>query len=724
MRARTLTAAVLLLGLAAMPAGAASKRALRAFSSCPQLLSYARAHGKAAVGTGWVPTPFSAQSAPPSRVPKSSGDAKTPQPTTAEGAPQASGDAAGGAGTGADFSTTNVQEQGVDEPDIVKTNGNVIFAVVNGWLHAVDARGAEPKLLDTLELDPGYGHELLLHGDRLLVVQNAWLQDESSGGTTGSAGSGSSGGGTVTSPRQNSTVEASPPDQGVSSPPMPSYNPIRPVARLTEIDVSDPSNLRVLRNERDDGEFVDARMTGDTARIVLASRAPVMYAVMAAGAAQRSGAHASGQAAVIAKRLRQVRRAKLAAWQPHTFFRDHRRPKHARFHALMRCTDVRHTARFSGLDTVTILTVDMSKGLPSVDADAIMSDAQIVYGSPDRIYVATQRWLSPQVLERPEPPATTTQIHEFDTSNPDATSYVASGTVTGYLLNQFAMSEYQGVLRVASTDQPRWWGASSSTTDPPANAVTTLDTDTMGQVGRLGGLGAGERIYAVRFIGNTGYVVTFHQVDPLFTLDLSHPGSPTVAGELQVAGYSAYLHPLGKDLLLGVGQDAGDDGRATGTQISLFDVSDPAHPKRLAKYAVGSHASSTAEFDHHAFLYWPKTGLVVIPLQLYDYENSDPTPFVGAIGLHVDRDGIDEVGRVAHPSDDCSLWDVQRATVIGERVFTLSSAGMLASKLSDLSEAAPFLTFPDKPVYTSCGGPYAKGAPESAQSCPVYEYGT
>src|SRR3954469_20053553 len=237
MRARTLTAAVLLLGLAAMPAGAASKRALRSFKSCPQLLSYARTHGKTAVGTGWVPTPFTVGAQQPSRVPKSSGTSKggPSTTTTAEdqaGAPQASG----GEGTSTDFSTTNVQEQGVDEPDIVKTDGTTIFAVVNGVLHSIDARGAEPKLLDTLQLDEGYGHELLLHGDRLLVVQNAWLdesqqQDGSGSGRSGSrsSGTGYSGGGSTTTGG---------PDQGVSSPSISRpYYAGRPVTRLTEVDV-------------------------------------------------------------------------------------------------------------------------------------------------------------------------------------------------------------------------------------------------------------------------------------------------------------------------------------------------------------------------------------------------------------------------------------------------------------------------------------------------------
>src|SRR4051794_6437712 len=125
MRARALTVAVLLLALAAMPAGAASRHALRAFASCPQLLSYARTHGTTAVGTGWVPAPFSVGAQPPSRVPKSSSNGGPVTPTPAEdqtGAPQASG----GEATGTDFSTTNVQEQGVDEPDVVKTDGTTI----------------------------------------------------------------------------------------------------------------------------------------------------------------------------------------------------------------------------------------------------------------------------------------------------------------------------------------------------------------------------------------------------------------------------------------------------------------------------------------------------------------------------------------------------------------------------------------------------------------------
>src|SRR5262249_36601897 len=127
---------------------------------------------------------------------------------------------------------------------------------------------------------------------------------------------------------------------------------------------------------------------------------------------------------------------------------------------------------------------------------------------------------------------------------------------------------------------------------------------TLGQMGHVDGLGTGERIYAVRFVGPVGYVVTFRQTDPLYTVDLRDPAHPKVIGELKINGYSAYLHPVGDNRLIGIGQEADANGRVQGTQLSLFDVSDPAQPKRLAQYHV-QFGHSEAEFDPHAFLYWP-----------------------------------------------------------------------------------------------------------------------
>ncbi|MDX6664241.1 MAG: hypothetical protein QOG68_447 [Solirubrobacteraceae bacterium] len=658
MRARALGLVVAVIAVAAVPAQA-KPRGLTPFRSCTALLDYARAHGTKAIGTGWVPTPLAIAGPRPGRV-----------PTAKAGpvAPQAAADTGAESGAGTTFSTTNVQEQGVDEPDVVKTDGRYIYAVANGVLHAIDTRGDTPKLVGTLKLDDGYGHELLLHGNRLLVLENAYVNMP-----------------TPQTARQSGS--------GVSSSPDIAYPVGRAVTRLTEVDVSDPSALKVVRDERDDGEYVSARMVGDSVRIVLASRAPNMYAV--------AEASAPNQPRLVAKRTRAVRRATLGMWRAHQAF--HRAGHKVRYRPLTRCDQTRHTARFAGLDTMTILTVDMAKGLPSVDAKSILSDAQIVYGSTNRLYVATQRWLAPQTTDNPQPPDVTTQIHEFDTSQADRTTYAATGEVGGFLLNQFALSEYRGVLRVASTDTPEWWPGKGA--DPgTGSSVSTFSTDTMGKLGSVGGLGKGERIYAVRFIDDAAYVVTFRQVDPLYVVDLSAPAEPRVTGKLEIEGYSAYLHPLGNGRLLGVGVVVGGDNEPAGTQLSLFDVSDPANPTRLAHVSVGSGSSSTAEYDHHAFLYWPATKLAVLPVQIYGGSSSSSSdPFVGAVGYRIGAASIDEVARISHPHDDYSLWPVQRATVIGDRLFTMSDAGVLSSDLASLA-AGPFVAFPDVPSYQGGGG--------------------
>ena len=209
-----------------------------------------------------------------------------------------------------------------------------------------------------------------------------------------------------------------------------------------------------------------------------------------------------------------------------------------------------------------------------------------MYASSERLYVANRRWIDRNDFGAEDARGVTTHIHRFDVSGSDGPAYEASGSVDGFLLNQFAMSEHEGYLRVASTDTPvwGWWrqdGTSVSRVD-----VLQRDGAELRLVGSVGGLGQGERIYAVRFIGDIGYVVTFRQIDPLYTVDLSDPSDPRVVGELKIPGYSAYLHPIGKNVLLGVGQDADELGRVLGTQVSVFDVSDLANPVRTHQFKL------------------------------------------------------------------------------------------------------------------------------------------
>ena len=230
--------------------------------------------------------------------------------------------------------------------------------------------------------------------------------------------------------------------------------------------------------------------------------------------------------------------------------------------ALVGCREVRHPVYFSGLDLLTVLTIDLDHGLFNVDRDAVMAGAQVVYASEGSLYVGSQRYVAGLDTPAEIPASTVTEIHRFDTTKAGETSYRSSGKVPGFVLNQYALGEHKGDLRVASTEDPLWMGGAQQRESESSVTVLRERDGRLEQIGKVGGLGKGERIYAVRFLGDVGYLVTFRQVDPLYTLDLSNPAAPKVAGELKITGYSAYLHPIGEDLLLGVGQDATEQGRA------------------------------------------------------------------------------------------------------------------------------------------------------------------
>ena len=586
---------------AAKPRPRAAKAQLQPFRSCAALVRYARRNVRR--GPGAFPPPVGGVvPLPPRRIDSPPTTGPFPAPVQAPGAES-------------DQSQTNVQEQGVDEPDVVKAAGGRIFAVAGGQLHAIDADG--PRLVSSLPLE-GYAHELLLHGSRLLVISQ-----HDAGGV------------------------------GIEPGPVQAYSPA-PVTRLTEVDVSDPAKLTVVRTQRVRGLFVSARLTGAMARVVVTSPP-----------------RAVGEPEL---------RSRLKGWLAHTTVAN-RITGNKRTRPATRCRAVRRAQVFSGLDMLTVLTIDMDRGLPEVDSDAVMTGAELVYASPRRLYVATQRWIPQSVTEQNVHGGTT--IHEFDAAATADTTYRASGTVPGFLLNQWAMSERGGVLRVASSEAPTWLGGGET---EGQSFVTTLSRkdDRLAQLGQVGGLGKGERIYSVRFIDDVGYVVTFRQVDPLYTVDLSTPAEPRVRGELKIRGYSAYLHPVGRDLLLGVGQDATEQGQRLGTQLSLFDVSDVAQPRRLHQRTVAPGASSDVEYDHHAFLWWAPTNLAVMPVQFA----TDRDYVSGALGFSVERaSGIGEVGSASHKAGDYTA-PIQRSFVVRGRLFTLSDLGLEENGLADLSEKA------------------------------------
>ncbi|MTD45219.1 hypothetical protein GKE82_13185 [Conexibacter sp. W3-3-2] len=669
---RALTAALLAvtaLGIAphAVAEAATKKRPATArlapFDSCADLAAYARANALAHPSTVAVTFPSSAPT-PGGGVAEDGAARPLPAAAPTAATPEA------GTTAEPDFSGTNNQEAGVDEPDRVKTDGRRIFTLGGGRLQAVAVSAdGRPSIRGSLDLgDAGiaYGGELLLHGNRLLVL-----------GTRSGF----------------SAQDAAKPTAARRSVAFPGT--YRSSAVILEVDVRDPAAMTVVRSLTVDGSYVSARATGDVARVVITSPpAPVEIQP------------ASSQEEFETRRREAIRNAPVDGFRPKVAIT---RNGQTTVRGALPCSAIRHPRVFSGLDTTSVFTIDLDKGLPEAEVDAVLGGGDTVYASTSGLYVASNRWDEQfETTGRPGFGTTTTQLHRFATGERTSTTYRASGSVRGYLLNQFSLSEHRGVLRVATTEDPVSFGDAQTES---SSTLTVLDErdGVLTPIGRVGGLGRGERIYSARFVDDVAYVVTFRQVDPLYTVDLRDPRAPKVLGELKILGYSAYLHPVGEDTILGVGQDASPQGRRQGTQLSLFDVSDLRNPRLLHQAKVGGSSSSSVEYDHRAFLWWAPRRTAVLPVTLDDgagfrQATTAPAPsiapaprppFAGVLGYRVTRaNGIGALGRMSDPGDGRSFsGGITRTLVFGGRLVTISDRGVGVGSLGDFKRSG-FVAFP------------------------------
>lgn len=273
------------------------------------------------------------------------------------------------------------------------------------------------------------------------------------------------------------------------------------------------------------------------------------------------------------------------------------------------------------------------------------------------------------------------------------------------MLNRYSMGEHEGYLRVATTDFGLLWSGQESQEEPASNVfVLSRSGQDLDVVGEIRGIAPGEQIYAARFLADRGFLVTFEQIDPLFTLDLSDPTAPALVGELKVPGYSAYLHPVGDDHLLAVGMDGTEDGLITGLAVSLFDVGDMATPALVDSYTLASGdgwSYSEALWDPHAFTY--HRDVLAIPAYTWDEGGG----FSGLLLLDVDRvSGLTEIGRIDHqdmvgeseclheggmdeepldhPCDgDYGYAWMRRGLMIEDNVYSISDYGMKVNDLHD-----------------------------------------
>jgi uncharacterized secreted protein with C-terminal beta-propeller domain len=561
-----------------------------------------------------------------------------------EAAREAAQEAADAAGSGFDTSAvgpgatgTNVQEVGVDEPDLMKSVDGRVVAVRGDRLHVLDVTGDAPRPLGGVDLPEGAASELLLSGDRALVLGSAWAAMPYPGPNADDA---------VAEPAPDRMASSTMPAAGSSA------------AVLTVVDLADPTSPAVVHSVEIEGGYVSAREHDGVVRVVLQSIPWVPFAFSTSAAADAQD--------WLPKRVDRDASGTVTASGP-----------------LLDCADVRHPSTPAGMGVVTVLTVDVNDPA-AYDAVAVAADGDLVYASTQRLYVATTRggWLGaaePATWASAEAPQVRTLLHAFDITQPRTSTYVGSGAVDGWLLGRWAMSEDNGLLRVATTRGPQWtMGPEAPPTDA---AITVLEEqgDQLQVVGSVAGLGQGEQIRAVRWFGDVATVVTFRQTDPLYTVDLADPANPQVLGELKVPGYSAYLHPLGNGLLLGVGQDATEQGQVLGTQVSTFDVSDLSAPRRVDTL-VEPDSWSDVEGDSRQFNYLPDARAAVLPV-------SGPTGSA-LLSFSVGEDGgLLEAGRWTPNRDG---WVVRGLPVGSDRLVVLDegSAGATLTlvRADDLSE--------------------------------------
>lgn len=271
--------------------------------------------------------------------------------------------------------------------------------------------------------------------------------------------------------------------------------------------------------------------------------------------------------------------------------------------------------------------------------------------------------------------------------------YAGSVSVSGGINDQFSFDEYQGFLRIATTvDWPKTY-----------NNLYVLD-ENMDVCGSITGFAKGERIYSARFMGDRGYVVTFRQVDPLFVFDLSDPYNPEITGELKVPGFSTYLHPVSKDIILGVGQDvydvyrkdsAGNDTvisqQVGGIKISLFDVSDMGKPREIDNMVLGDYGYTELLYNHKAAMFKTDEGILGFCGDISGIKGKDHI-FKGAFLISYDGNELTEIGRLAYKKPfDKDVWyeDMfygERLIYIGDIIYYLQDGLIRSYNLNDLHQ--------------------------------------
>jgi len=571
--------------------------------------------------------------------------------------------------TSLDHSDTNTQVQGVDEADLVETDGQYLYSISDGKLFIISALPAdETKVISTTSIDGGVSG-IYLDGDRLVVLSSVY---------------------------RNKTVHS---QDGLTW-----DGPYQQQTRVTVLDVSDRATPTVIEESALDGWLTSSREIGGKLYLIMNNGLnPPMPGTIDIGEPTQTqepywgwgyvrlvtpGGVTDGTSIDL-----RAEPATMTVWH-----QQYRYETEDEFRARLEGMSLddllpQYSASVRGADgqmvdssgslagqiyvpdddshytwnmsSVVLINLDDPQPGPTASTNIIGMQGD-VYASAENLYVTTRVHETPMGDWEGE---TRTDIYKFNLGD-SSVDLEATGEVPGWVLNSFSMDEAGDQFRIAT----------SSSESSASNNVFVLREQgrDLKIIGGVTGLALAEKIYAARFVGDKAYLVTFPVAsrgwDPLFTVDLSDPTQPGVMGELVIPGYSTYLHPIDDTHLLAVGRSGQD------VEVSLFDVSDMSAPRRVDVFTVvgGWETWSAAEHDSHAFSYFPEHHILALPVVNFDWRLNNPQQ---TLMLNVDDEkGFTEVGRIDGPS----YWSQQRNVRIGEFVYAF-----FGTELKVVSLAAP-----------------------------------
>jgi len=567
--------------------------------------------------------------------------------------------------TQGDYSTTNVQVEGVDEADVVKTDGEYIYQVNNDRIVVAKAYPADEMqitgIVDFTD-DNFTPQEMYLSGNFLIAIGSSYEKVD-------------------VKKREEPQVE-----ERLYIKPY--YNQKNTVKAIV-CDISDKANIKQIREVEIEGRYVSSRMIGSVLYMVSNNYPNIYYAL-------------DSDMEI-----------------PTPFYRD---SKISEDYIKIGYPQIRYFPDSVESNYMMVATFDTKKD-EKANIHTYLGSGENIYVSNENLYVAVTNYkydavitnnkiISPQVDRRLITPIykdnRETEVYKFSLDGSKMT-YLNKGSVPGTILNQFSMDENDGYFRIATTTGDVWGTGENIS----GNNLYILD-DTMNICGKIEDIAKGEQIYSVRFMGDRGYIVTFKTVDPLFVIDLKDPTKPEILGALKIPGYSDYLHPYDENHIIGFGKDTietSSGGFYMGMKLALFDVSDVSNPIQKFSEVIGDRGTESELLrNHKALLFSKEKSLLAFPVTVAEVKGKGKSglnewgvpdygefSFQGAYVYNLDaKTGFTLKGKITHLSDEEYIKSgnyyygsnklVERILYIDDTLYTLSKGMYKANNINDLNE--------------------------------------